>query len=61
MPEPGNPKVHTISLMEPKASRPLSRLAKETGATFTLVIGVGKLLRDEELHAYLAQRGIQIS
>ncbi|HQZ28184.1 MAG: hypothetical protein KA250_10360 [Verrucomicrobiales bacterium] len=57
----GNPKVHTISLMEPKASRPLSRLAKETGATFTLVIGGGKLLRDEELHAYLAQRGIQIS
>ncbi len=52
--------INTIALMVPGASVPLSRIARGTGGEYSLVIAGGKVLKDNALKDYLAEKEISI-
>jgi hypothetical protein len=56
----GNPAIHTTALAVPGASKSLRRLAMTTGGRHALVIAGGHVLRDEDLVAYLEEKGITL-
>ncbi|MDF1811309.1 MAG: VWA domain-containing protein [Verrucomicrobiales bacterium] len=54
--------INTIALMEPQASPPLYKIAKETAGTHSLVVAKDKVLQDKgDLQSYLESRGIEFS
>ena len=57
----GNTKLNTIALMVPGASVPLHRMAVGTGGEYSLVIAGGKVLKDDELREYLAEKDIALN
>ncbi|MDF1753003.1 MAG: hypothetical protein P1U89_09535 [Verrucomicrobiales bacterium] len=56
----GITKINTIALMVPGASVPLHRMAKGTNGEYSLVIAGGKVLKDDELSEYLAEKDISL-
>ena len=58
--ERGNPAIYTTALMAPATSAPLAKIAKSTGANFSLVIKGGEVLMGEPLTRYLEEKGISL-
>ena len=56
----GDLTINTIALMVPGASVPLNRIAKGTGGEYSLVIAGGKVLKDDDLTDYLAEKDISL-
>lgn len=56
----GVQRIRTIAMMVPGASVSLNRIARGTGGEYCLVIAGGKVLKDEELRAYLAEKDIRL-